>query len=181
MALVPRLGRLIAPPFGEQGLKIAESREIVGLMESAAVGDEPGVIVMGPMDRATKASQDVLLKNIEEFDDRLVRPVLWARDEGSVISTIRSRCLRTWCPGVIENDEELLEKGRLLVECVLAKDTAGVIESMKDIDLRGILEAAAHELAIRGINDKTKDLWEQVRAVLRYRNPSATEVLAAFL
>lgn len=181
MAIVPRLGRLIAPPFGEQGLKIAESREIVDLMESAAVGDQPGVVVMGPMDRATRASQDVLLKNIEEFDDRLVRPVLWARDEAAVISTIRSRCLRTWCPGTIELDEDATETGRLIVDCVLARDVAGIIEHMKDANSRAILEAAAYELSLRGIDDRTADLWGRLREVLRFKTPSWTEAVAAFL
>lgn len=181
MAIVSQLGRLLHEPFGEKGLKIAESREIIELMNSASVGDKPAVIVVGPMDRATRSSQDVLLKNIEEFDDRLIRPVLWALDQAEVISTVRSRCLRRWCPGPDLYDDDALDRARSVVDCALIRDVPGVIEGLKETDPRQLLEAAARDLSVRGIDDQTKNLWEQVRGALRFKNPTPTEVLAAFL
>ena len=175
------LGRLIHEPFGDAGLKIAESREIIDLMNNTPVGDEPGVVVMGPMDLAQQVATDVLLKSIEEFNDRIVRPVLWALDEAEVSPTIRSRCLRRWCPGDLEVDEHMLDLARGLVESSLAGDAAGVIENIKEQEPRDVLVAAARSLRDRGVDDETRGLWEAVRGALRVRNPTATEALAAFL
>lgn len=175
------LGRLLHAPFGEGGLKIAESREIVELMNGAPVGDEPGVIIIGPMDRAGRSAQDVLLKNLEEFDERIIRPILWAYDEADVLSTVRSRCVRQWCHGELPYDEDMTYQARSVVNCSLSGDTAGVIEALKDQDPRRLLEASVTVLLERGIDDQTKDLWGRVREALRFKLPSATEALAAFL
>lgn len=175
------LGRLLHEPFGEKGLKIAESREIIDLMNNAPMGDEPGVIVVGPLDRALPASTDVLLKSIEEFDPRIVRPVLWAFDDTEVSSTIRSRCLRQWCPGEALLDPDVVDAARRLVDESLKGHRAGVVEILADQDPRDILVGAAQILRERGIDEDTEDLWESVRATLLYRNPTATETLAAFL
>lgn len=181
MAAVPGLGRLVHEPFGDKGLKIAESREIIDLMNNTPVGDEPGVVVMGPMDMAQQVATDVLLKTIEEFDERIVRPVLWALDEAEVSSTIRSRCLRRWCPGELEVEEHVLDIARGLVESSLAGDVAAVIEALKEQEPRDVLVAAARAVGDRGIDDETERLWEALRGVLQVRNPTATEALAAFL
>lgn len=181
MAIVPSLGRQLREPFGDNGLKIAESREIIDLMNNTPVGDSPGVIVMGPMDRAMQVATDVLLKSIEEFDEQIVRPVLWAHDEAEVSSTIRSRCLRRWCPGTVEVDEDLLDTARGVVEAALSGDVAAVIEGLREEDPREILVAAAAALRERGVGDATEALWEGLRAALSVRNPTATEALAAFL
>lgn len=174
------LGRLLRD-VGEGGLKIADSREIIDLMNGAPVGDEPGVIVMGPMDLAQQGATDVLLKSLEEFNPSLVRPVLWANDETEVISTIRSRCLRRWCPGVTVTDESRLVAARSLIDEVLAGHHASVVEILRDQDPRGMLEAAAVALHERGIDGDTGPLWASLRAVMNLRHPSASEVLAAFL
>jgi hypothetical protein len=180
-AKVSILGRLLHEPFGDKGLKIAESREIIELMGNPPVGDVPGVLLIGPMDRANRSAQDVLLKSIEEFDDRVVRPVLWAYDEAEVLGTIRSRCLRQWCPGPDQYDEDTLYQARAVVDCSLVGDTAGLIEALKDRDPRAMLEAAARVLAEQGIDEKTSDLWDRVRQTLKHRLPTATETLAVFL
>jgi hypothetical protein len=172
---------MIHDPFGDNGLKVAESREVVELMNNPPIGDGIGVVVVGPMDRANNASADILLKSIEEFDSDVVRPVLWAHDEMGTLGTIRSRCLRQWCPGVVEYDIELVEDMRSLVNSSLSGDTVAVVEKLKEKDPRTALEAAAVVLAQRGIDDTTKELWAQVRKVLRYRNPTFTETLSAFL
>ena len=181
LEVVPRLGRLLHEPFGEEGLKIAESRELVGLMNNVPVGDEPGVVVAGPLCRAPGFSTDVLLKSIEEFRPEAVRPVLWAFDEAEVSPTIRSRCLRRWCPGLKETDPDVLDVARRAVEASLAGETALLIEALRDTDAREVLAAAAEALLDRGMNDASKGLWEAVRKTLWYHNPTATEALAAFL
>ena len=181
MAIVPSLGRLLREPFGDAGLKIAESRAIIDLMNNTPVGDSPGVLVMGPMDRAMQAATDVLLKSIEEFDDRIVRPVLWALDEAEVSPTIRSRCLRRWCPGPEVLDEEVLDVARGVVEAALAGDIAAVIEGLREQDPGDVLVASAMALRDRGLDAETEDLWEALRATLRVRNPTASEALAVFL
>jgi hypothetical protein len=133
------------------------------------------------MDRATRSSQDVLLKNLEEFDDAIIRPVLWAIDQADVVSTIRSRCLQQWCPGPDLYDEDTLYQARSVVDCSLVGDTAGLVEAVKDREPRPLLEAAARVLAERGIDDDTAALWGRVREALKFKLPSANEALAAFL
>ena len=181
MRVVGGLGRLLHSPFGEKGLKIAESREIVGLMSNAPVGDRAGVVVIGPLDHAPPASTDVLLKSIEEFDPDVVRPVLWAHDETEVSLTIRSRCLRRWCPGERTMDEHVLDAARQLVTESLGAHRGSVVELLNDRDPREMLVGAAQAIRERGIDDETGGLWESVRAALRHRNPTETEALAAFL
>ena len=181
LEIVPRLGRLLHEPFGEDGLKIAESREIVELMGSTPVGDVPGVLVVGPLCRAPGFSTDVLLKSIEEYEPSSVRPVLWAFDEAEVSRTIRSRCLRRWCPGRRQTDPVVEEAAKKAVGAALEGDNAGLIEALKDTAPRDVLEAAAALLRDRGIDERVRPLWESVRAKLRYRDPTATEALAAFL
>lgn len=181
MAKARAIGRLIHEPFGGKGLKIAESREIVDLMNSAPVGDVPGVLVIGPMDRANRAAQDVLLKNLEEFNDRIIRPVLWAFDEADVIGTIRSRCVRQWCPGESLQDEDTIYQARSVVECYRSNDVAGLIEAFKDREPRPLLEAVAYVLTEGEIDENTVDLWERVRKTLKHKTPTPTETLATFL
>jgi len=181
LAMVPSLGRLLHEPFGDDGLKIAESREVVELMNHAPVGDRPGVVVIGPVCRAPPFSTDVLLKSIEEFDQRTVRPVLWAFDEAEVSATLRSRCLARWCPGTREVVPDAAEAARRAVDAVLLGDAAAVIEALHETDGRLVLEAAAGVLLGRGLDDVAGLLWESVRLPLRYRDPTPTEALAAFL
>lgn len=178
---LPTYGDLLRS-FGEEGLKIAESREIIELMNNTPLGDRPGVVLIGPVDQAAPASTDVLLKSIEEFDANVIRPVLWAKDETEVSSTIRSRCLRRWCPGAEPSiDEDLMDTARNLVEESLGGHRASVVELVKDKDPRLLLEAVARALCHRGIDDESLEMWGRVRAALAYANPTATEALAALL
>lgn len=176
-------GRLLHDPFGEDGLKIAESREIIELMNGTPLGDQVGVIVVGPMDRALPASTDVLLKTLEEFDPRVFRPVLWAYDEGGVRPTIRSRCVRRWCPGDEIRDEELLSRVAGLVEASLSQDRPAVLSFLRETTGPEVLLAASQVLRDRGVSLTAKELglWERVREALRVRNPSVNEIKAVFL
>lgn len=180
MEQLPEIGRLIHDPFGEEGLKIADSREIIELMNNAAIGDIPGVVFMGPLDRAQQMATDVLLKSIEEFDPTVVRPVLWAFNFEDVSPTIRSRCLHQWCPGEVEFEETLLDSATYLVDAALAKRRAVVVELLKEAG-EEILPATVHVLSKRKMDKRMRLFWEQLRNVLRVRQPTANEILAAFL
>lgn len=180
MAELPSIGRLLHEPFGEAGLKMAESREIIDLMNNAPMGDDPGAVLIGPMDRSQQMATDVLLKSIEEYDPEIVRPVLWALNEQDVSPTIRSRCLHRWCPATETYDELLLEHAEKLVDASLKQQRAIVLETLKE-NGEEILSAVARVLSWRKMDEPTRALWERVRAVLRVRKPTATEVLAPFL
>jgi len=78
-------------------------------------------------------------------------------------------------------EEHVLDLARGLVESALVRDTAAVIETLKEQDPRDVLVAAAACLRDRGVDDETRGLWEAVRGALRLRNPTLTETLAAFL
>lgn len=175
-----QLGRLLHDPFGVDGLKIGESREIIDLMNNTPLGDKPGVIIVGPMDHAWPSATDVLLKTLEEFDPNIFRPVLWAYDEGGVRGTIRSRCLRKWCPGDEVVDDEMLEKVGGLIDASLKRDRAVVLETLKELE-GDVLVAAAQVLKSRSMGPGEQGLWERLRQALKYTSPSATEIKVVFL
>ena len=183
------LGRLIAPPFGEGGLKVSVAREIAEKMESAPMGDALGTILIGPFDDVTPEAADGLLKTLEEFDSRYLQPILWAGDIGSVIGTIRSRCMETWCPPPegYSPDAPLLDAARSLCKASLKRRYASVVEHMNDhqgqeyLLLRASCEVLATEedwpLKVRLL------LWGRIRKVLVSSNghPSPLSVLTAYL
>lgn len=91
-------GRMIADPIGDDGLKVDDSRLIVGLAGNAGVGDKQPVVIIGPLDRATPEAADALLKTLEDLAEGSLVILLWADYLGGVIGTIRSRTLDRWCP-----------------------------------------------------------------------------------
>lgn len=208
------LGVLMAPPFGDEGLKIAESREIVDLLMTTPVGDGVGTIVVGPMDDLDPHTSDVLLKNLEEFDGTRVQPLLWAHDLGSVGLTLRSRCLEHWAPLVGNPDEEneiLQAAGWQLVEAALTGDFCVIpaivkehtgkkkktksessdedesetadVQSTKDDKDRGtkLLVAISDCLSAKLDNPDARQLWEQVRKVAAWKNPTPIEIISSLL
>jgi hypothetical protein len=186
---LPSVGRPVAAPFGECGLKIDEARSVINLMRNAPIGDVPGSVLIGPLDIAAQNATDVLLKCIEEFDPEIVRPVLWAKDLGAVSSTIKSRCLHRWCPDVPadEDRESLIRIAFDLVDASTAGDLAKVIEVLKegtkDMAAQDIIEASAQALATdpKALVGAHHALWERLRALSLYRNVSRTELMAAFV
>lgn len=182
-------GRLLAPPFGDDRLKVDTSREIVEMLSSAPVGDQIGTIVVGPFDDATPEASDGLLKLLEDFDGRYVLPVLWAKDVGDVAPTIRSRCLEQWCPAPAGHspEEPHLVAARQLCEAALRRRTAAVVEHLgenKGLETE-IVRAACEVLATEEgwrLEARMK-LWERIREVLADSrgNLSQTAMLAAFL
>jgi len=198
-------GRLLAPPFGEFGLGVEETREAVALLGSAVIGGQVGVVVLGPMDAMkSENAADVLLKCLEEFDADTVLPILWATDAGNVRGTIRSRCLDIWCPYGAAPYTDLEELALGLCRAALGRDWGTVLGSLKvwekslDDKLktlpdegrgrfrygerRRLLSACAEvlaEAAKRGTG--WQPLWLSIRKTLRYQNHSKQELVAALL
>lgn len=188
LRLLPQVGRCVAEPFGDDGLKVDQTRDILKLMLDAPLGDEPGVILIGPMDLAEQKSSDVLLKAIEEFDPEVVRPMLWAYDLGSVSSTIKSRCVHRWCPTAPESpaNEEAMKQAFDLVDASVQQDRARVLELLKDTkaaEARVVLESCASVLSLNPelLVGGRYDLWQRIRELARYRHVGKTELLATFV
>lgn len=182
---VPSIGRLVAPPYGDEGLKTAEAREVVSSLLSPPVGMEAGVVVVGPMDLAWPKASDVLLKRIEEFNPEVVTPILWANDLGGVSPTIRSRCLERWSPSLEggEDDEEVVTAAWELVEAVTLNETYRVASALfrvkgKEVDL---LNAIGGVLSTDLEDPKKRALWSRLCRVTRWRNPTQIEIAAALL
>ncbi len=89
----------VSPPVGDEGLGVAEAREISDVFSRAVIGDAWGSLVIGPLDQATPEAADALLKLLEELDSAPVQPFLWALDLGGVSTTVRSRTRPLWAPG----------------------------------------------------------------------------------
>lgn len=179
-----RVGRLLAPPFGEDGLKVDQAREAVALIQSVPLGLNLGVVVIGPLDLAAPKSADVLLKVVEEFHE-FVRPMLWAHDLGGVRGTIQSRCLDVWCPatGLEIRDEELEEAARELLNANLNGQfykVPAVVSKMKGKELE-LLGEVAEAMTVMLDNPLVLPLWERVRATSMWRNPTPMEVISTFL
>jgi hypothetical protein len=180
-----RRGRLLHAPFGDDGLKVDDAREMVSLLQSAPLGIDLGVVIAGPMDM-TKGlkSADALLKSIEQ-PNKYVQAILWATDIGGVKGTIRSRCLPVWCPATGDEpvDDELEGTARELLNAALNDQgfmVPGLVKKMKG-KLPELLGEVADAMTVLLDNPKVFPLWERVRAVARWRNPTQMEVISAFL
>ena len=98
-------------PVGREGLKVQDSRDLVQIALEGVIGDRPPSVVVGPMDEASPAAADALLKTLEEVSGvRSLCIVLWCRGLHSVIPTIISRCNTVWSPGqhTVDDAEESL-------------------------------------------------------------------------
>jgi len=182
------LGRLLAKPYGDDGLKVGTSRQIVEMLSAVPVGDKLGVVVIGPMDKAASSEAvDALLKTLEEFDSRYLQPLLWATDAAAVIGTVRSRCLEEWCPqeGNVTPENPYLPAATALCEAALRRRVSSVISLLKENEGSEdmILRAAAEVLATKqdwSLKARLK-LWENLRPYLKTPRPSSRMALAAFL
>jgi len=180
-----RIGLLLHEPFGDTGLKVDEAREFVSLLQAPPLGSDIGVVIAGPMDNtAGLKSADALLKSIEQPNE-YVRPILWADDLGGVKGTIRSRCLPIWCPptGFEPVDEELEAAARELLNAALADQFYAVpriVAQMKGKEV-ALLNEVAEAMTVLRDNPEVLSLWERVRAVARWRNPTPMEIITVFL
>ena len=191
-----RQGRLLCPPFGEEkvmGLTVDEARDFVSLLQSPPIGEQVGVVIAGPMDKASPKASDTLLKTIESFNP-YVLPILWATDLGGVRGTIRSRCMGTWCPatGFEPVDEELEDTARDLLNASLRGNywQVPLLVAKAGPNKKAKLPARYGELLTETIDmmvsmlaadQRVLPLWERVREVARWRNPTPMEVISAFL
>lgn len=181
------IGRLVAPPFGEDGLKVAEAREAMALLLSVPLHQGIGVIVIGPLDETHEQACDNLLKGVEEFRGDVVQPILWARDLGGVPATIRSRCLDTWCPieeKVIDDTDETPRAAWRLIEAARSGDISQMpeaIKGFKDKDMLRLVNALA-EILVTDLNDeKNRRIWTELRKVSQWTNPKPVEILVALM
>jgi hypothetical protein len=187
-----RQGRLLHEPFGDSGLKVDEARLFASLLQSVPLGIDRGIVIAGPMDKALPKSADALLHCIEEFHE-YVWPMLWSLDLGGVRNTIRSRCLDRWCPatGYEPIDEEVEETARELLSAALSGNYASVptlVAKMKAVASKKqpgreyeLLCEVADAMTAQLANPKVLPMWERVRDVLQWRNPTQIEVMTAFL
>lgn len=184
------MGRLIHEPFGEGGLKVDDARLFVSLMQCPPVGMDHGVLVAGPMDHAAPKSADALLMSIEA-PPPFVHPLLWATDLGGVASTIRSRCLDIWCPllAPLPGDDEIEGVAHELLAAALAGhlwQVPSLVARVKSTSKqRGrepeLIAAAVEAMTTRMDDPKVRDLWERVRVIAGWKNPTQIEVISAFL
>jgi hypothetical protein len=175
-----KLGR-VSHRFGEEGLKVADAREIVLFTIEPPFypdGTLP-VAIIGPMDDAQPKTQDVLLKSVEECTD--VGLVLWARDAGSIAPTIRSRCLTYWAPLAERGIPSLGEAGKELLEYWVAGHFAEAIQVAisHSKEIPELLEALCY-LVARNWADYGH-LWIRLRKVVRYWNPTLLSLVGAMV
>lgn len=180
-------GRVVGT-FGHprDGLNTEGVREAVSVMASPPIGDVRGSVVIGPIDILTlEGVADIFLKTLEERHVNSPRPFLWAWDIGSVRSTILSRCLVEWCPGVIRYDKALLESAKAAVDASLSRSTAGVIEAFAEVrkgwseDGDDFLRAVVQVLPTRTEPDRWV-LWASIRPLLCGGAVTCDEALAGF-
>jgi len=190
LAEAHKQGRLLAPPFGDEGLKMDQAREIVSLLKSTPVGSAVGVVVVGPLDQTSRQAaqvekvNDAFLKIIEEPAE-WTKAVLWAHDLEGVRPTIRSRCLPRWCPDFNpdEMDDELEAGGRDLVRAALTPDRYYEIPKLvkqfpgREHELLAVMAEAIHG----NPTPEASFLWERLRRVAEFLNPTAIELVAALL
>jgi len=175
---------MMAPPFGDDGLKAEAAREVVTHLMSTPMGTDIGVVVVGPMDQAGDKASDVLLKVVEEFDSEYVQPFLWAIDVGGVSPTIRSRCLERWAPALEEEeDEELMSAVWDILDAIENGDTGRLITSVRPHLKRGhdLLQALADGLSAELDNPRKMELWGRLREATRHDKVYPLDIMSALV
>ena len=130
------VGRVLADPVGDKGLKVADSRRIVELAAQPGVGDRAPSLVVGPLDQATPEASDALLKTLEDLSEAPLRLILWADHLGGVVPTIRSRTHRIWCaPGPTYLDPLYVyeDQAQELCQAVLEEDPVKILGVLEDV------------------------------------------------
>lgn len=175
-------GRIL--PFTGSSLKKDGARDLVSLLSSRTMVATS--VLVGPIDEASPATSDVLLKVIEELDPRGVKPFLWAWDLGGVSLTLRSRCILQFCPGVDARTESYLPSARNLLKAYTQGDWATLIESVQSEDdavllLRAVSEILAPHLCQPQPDLRYVHLWETLRPLFDGSTLTPARVLSAFL
>ena len=177
-----RIGTLLEDPIGDEGLKVAEARDLSFKLLGSPNCDGVGVFVIGPLDRASERAANALLKNIEQ-PSPFIQPILWTEDLAFVQDTIRSRCIEKWAGSGPENlDEELETGGREIVEAALAGrywQVALIVPSFKGQEEE--LIRVIVEVVIKANNLKALKLWDRMRPLTKVIRPTIYEIIVSFL
>ena len=182
---VRAIGHLVAPSFGDDGLKVEEAREAVLCLLNTPLHAGVGVVLIGPVDEAQPKASDVLLKSIEEFTDGVVQPILWANDLGGVSPTIRSRCLDIWAPatGAEETDDSAVGAAWEISGCLKDRQYRNIPNAVARCKGKEtLLLAALTQILSTDLDDADhRRWWLQIRPVTRYLRSSPVEIVAALL
>ena len=185
---VTEVGHLMAPPYGDAGIRVEDIRDMVAhLIETPRLAGL-GCVVAGPIDEAKSANAtDALLKNIEEFDGKVVLPILWAHDLGGVPPAIRSRCMEIWSPGTpepSEDDDKYMGLAWDIVSKVIEGhpvDIPSVIKSLKDNQCMSLVNALSDVLASQIENPVFHEIWNRLRPVTCWTHPKLVEIVLAVM
>lgn len=143
-------------------LTAQSAREIVELRQEGSLALSPWAYLIGPVDEASIAGVDGLLKFLEEMGPEDIDvPVLWAGDEGEVLPTLLSRCRVQWCPGETEVSYETL---------LFEEGWAG--EEWSKGNPREVAEAVAQSLRASSWDLEKAKTWDLLRRALRRKTPS---------
>lgn len=124
-------------------------------------------MLVGPLEEATPSAMDALLKTVEE-PPAGVHLHLWAREEGLLTPTLRSRCLRCFCPA---SPKEATQEALSLL--------GQVFEHMEELSLllgeKGELPSVSDLAA--GLLQRPMDVsWGSVWRELRVLPPDASKL-----
>lgn len=97
--LAPKCGRILYIQEDAK-LNVQSARDVVDLLSSPPLGNQKGVVVLGPVDKSNPKALDVLLKTLEELDSSLFEVFMWADELSAVRPTIRSRSTPVYVPGL---------------------------------------------------------------------------------
>lgn len=174
-------------PFDSSDLRKKGARELVELLSCPPVGSGTRSVVVGPLDVASQATSDVLLKTLEEFDPEGIRPFLWAWDLGGVSKTVRSRCVCQFAPGVDERLVSYLPVGKQMVSDYLTRDYVGLVEGWKEskgdeeLVLRAVIEELSGHMKGDSVEPRVLNLWEALRPLCGPHPLTPARILSAFL
>ena len=178
-------GRRLGGPFGEGGLKIEDARNVLSLFDRIPPGRKKCMITVGPLNKATPASIDVLLKSVEE-PPRKVEIILWAEDLNGVLPTMISRCWPVWCPG--EEMREREEEARIFATyfsplILLSFAVLGIRDYQNRIRELSALYNSLHERHRETRRNVSDQMEEKIKRVIdfikeNYESPISMKGLA---
>lgn len=183
-ALKETPGKLIGT-IGDDGLKVDAVRDLLDLIETNPIGDDPGIVLVGPLDEGSSESLNALLKTLEEGTGEHIQLLLWALDLSAVLPTIRSRCGNIqWCPGDsnVTAEAPFLGVAEKLCEAALKKRVGSVVSLWAEQTGKEeqILRASAEVLWKKEDwpLDARLSLWKKLRKV---QGCSSFTMLSAYL
>lgn len=180
--------RPVAPPMGDDGLKVDDARTLVELLGAAPVGDKRGSLVLGPLDRTTPEAGDALLKTLEDYGEGPTRVFAWAWDLSGVLPTIRSRTLPVWCHGP-DPLAHLAKKAQALHDALAAGKLHTALELLAeepdDLAREDLLLAFLSPLSRTPLPENRSGgsgaVWRRVRSLLNGKGVSRLAAVTALM